>query len=128
MDPYDDSAWAPILAGQGVVLSDAERARRAKGHARSCSMRIDLAASRPAGELSSTGCCLAVPGREYLVYLAEGGAATVDVSAAKGKLSVEWMHPITGKTTPGVPVDGGRQCDLKAPFDGDVVGYLRRIP
>jgi hypothetical protein len=128
MDPYDDPAWAPILAGQRVGVSDAERARRAMGHARSCSMRIDLAASRPAGELASTGYCLAVPGQEYLVYLPEGGTATVDMSAAKGKLSVVWMHPITGKTTPGVAVDVGRQCNLKAPVDGDVVLYLRSIP
>jgi hypothetical protein len=128
MDPYDDSAWTPILAEQGVGASDAERARRAMGHTRSYSMRIDLASSRPAGELASTGYCLAVPGRQYLVYLPNGGTATVDLSAAKGKLSVEWMHPTTGKTTPGAVVDGGRRCNLKAPFDGDVVLYLRINP
>jgi hypothetical protein len=31
MDPYDDPAWAPILAGQGVGVRDAEAARRARG-------------------------------------------------------------------------------------------------
>ena len=108
MDPYDDPVWAPILAGQGVGVRDAEAARRAMGHTRIYATRIDLAASRPAGELASTGYCLTVPGREYLVYLPAGGTAKVDLSAAKGKLAVEWMHPITGKITPGATVEGGR--------------------
>ena len=128
MDPYDDPTWAPILAGQGVGVRDAEACRRAMGHARRYAGRIDLAASRPAGELASTGYCLAVPGREYLVYLPDGGEATVDLSAAKGKLAVEWTHPITGKTTPGEAVDGGGKRTVKAPFAGDAVLYLRTVP
>jgi hypothetical protein len=95
------------------------------GQARRLAGRIDLAASRPAGELVSTGYCLAVPGREYLVYLPEGGEATVDLSAAKGKLAAEWSHPITGKTTHGEAVEGGGKRALKAPFAGDAVLYLR---
>ena len=128
MDPYDDPAWAPILAGQGVGVRDAEAARRAMGHARRYAERIDLAASRPAGELASTRYCLAVPGREYLVYLPDGGAVTVDLSAAKGKLSAEWMHPITGKITPGEAVEGGGKRTLKAPFAGDAVLFVRAVP
>ena len=128
MDPYDDPVWAPILAGQNVGVPDAEAARRAMGHALTCSRRIDLAASRPAGELTSTGYCLAVPGREYLVYLPNGGTATLDVTAMKGKLSVEWMHPITGKITRADPVEGGRRQALKAPFEGDAVLIARRVP
>ena len=115
MDPYDDPAWEPVLAGQRVGVRDAEAPRRAMGHAHSYASRIDLAASRPAGELASTGYCLAVPGREYLVYLPDGGAATIDLSAAKGRLSVEWMHPVTGKITRGEAVEGGAERTLKAP-------------
>jgi hypothetical protein len=128
MDPYDDPACAPILAGQGVGVRDAEAPRRAMGHARRYADRIDLAASRPAGELASTGYCLAVPGREYLVYLPGGGAATVDLSAAKGKLAVEWADPITGKITAGGAMEGGAERTLKAPFGGDAVLYLRTMP
>ena len=128
MDPYDDPAWAPILAGQGVGVRDAEACRRAMGHARRYAGRIDLAASRPAGELASTGYCLATPGREYLVYLPDGGDATVDISAAKGRLAVEWMHPITGKITDGGAMEGGAKRTLKAPFGGDAVLYLRTMP
>jgi hypothetical protein len=128
MDPYDDPAWAPILAGQGVGVRDAEAPRRAMGHARTCATRLDLAASRPAGELASTGYCLAVPGRQYLVYLPDGGAATVDLSGTRGKLSVEWIHPITGKITPGDAIEGGGQRTLKAPFTGDAVLFVRKLP
>src|SRR5262249_32990366 len=84
--------------------------------------------SRPAGELASTGYCLATPGREYLVYLPDGGDATVDISAAKGRLAVEWMHPITGKITNGGAMEGGAKRTLKAPFGGDAVLHLRTMP
>ena len=57
-----------------------------------------------------------------------GGEATVDLSAAKGKLAVEWMHPITGKITAGRAVEGGAKRTLKAPFGGDAVLYLRTMP
>jgi hypothetical protein len=83
---------------------------------------------QPAGELASTGYCLAVPGREYLVYLPDGGEATVDLSVAKGKLAVEWMHPITGKITAGGETEGGTKRSMKAPFGGDAVLYLRTVP
>jgi hypothetical protein len=128
MDPYDDPAWTPILAGQGVGVRDAEACRRAMGHARRYAERIDLAASRPAGDLASTGYCLAVPGREYLVYLPDGGDATVDLSAAKGRLSVEWTHPITGKTIRGDAIEGGGKRSVKAPFAGDAVLYVQAVP
>ena len=87
-------------------MRDAEAPRRAMGHARRCAERMDLAASTPRPELASTGYCLANPGKEYLVYLPEGGDVKVDLSA-KGKFSVEWMHPITGKIVPGGNLDGG---------------------
>jgi hypothetical protein len=128
MDPYDDPAWAPILAGQGVGVRDAEACRWAMGHARRYAGRIDLAASRPAGELASTGYCLAKPGCEYLVYLPDGGEATVDLSGVEGKLAVQWTHPSTGKATSGDAVAGGVKRTLKAPFDGDAVLYLRTMP
>jgi collagenase-like protein with putative collagen-binding domain len=125
MDPYDDPAWAPILAGQGVSVRDAEACRRAMGLTRRYASQIDLGASRPAGEMASTGYCLSVPGREYLVYLPDGGNATVDLSSAKGKLTAEWIHPITGKVTPSDAVEGGGKRTLKAPFAGDAVLLLR---
>jgi len=53
---------------------------------------------------------------------------TVDLSGAKGKLSSEWMHPVTGKITAGDAVEGGGKRTLKVPFTGDAVLYLRAMP
>ena len=125
MDPYDDPAWAPILAGQGVGVRDAESPRRAMGRTRAYASRMDLAASRPAQELASTGYCLAVPGREYLAYLPDGGRVELDLTGAKGKFAVEWSHPVTGAVTAGGAVEGGARRTLEAPFGGDAVVYLR---
>lgn len=127
MDPYDDPQWEPILANQHVGVRDAEAPRRAMGHARRYAERMDLAASSPRPELASTKYCLASPGREYLVYLPDGGEVQVDLSGATGQFAVEWMQPISGQITPGASLDGGRWRSLQAPFDGDAVAFLRRL-
>ncbi len=117
MDPYD---------GTILATSDQwEAVRRALGAARAMSERLDLAAVAPQGDLASTGYCLANPGREYLVYLPEGGDATIDLSDAEGRLTVEWMDPVTGELTAGDPVEGGAERNLTAPWDGGAAAHLR---
>ena len=95
------------------------------GRTRAYAARMDLAASRPAPELASTGYCLAVPGREYLAYLPDGGRVELDLTGAKGKYVVEWSHPVTGAVQAGEAVEGGARRTLEAPFGGDAVVYLR---
>jgi hypothetical protein len=120
MDPYDgvvlgaafDPRWDPI--------------RRALGHTLRCADRVDLAAMTPRADLASTGYCLAAPGKEYLVYLPEGGAVTVDLSAASNDLAVEWLDPTAGKTFTASAVPGGARREITAPFDGDAVLLLTR--
>jgi Putative collagen-binding domain of a collagenase len=107
-------------------IAPAEDARRAMGQALALADRANLAAMTPHGELVSTQYCLAEPGREYVVYLPEGGEVTVDLSAATGELAVEWLHPVEGVLTPGDPLAGGAKCALKAPFAGDAVLHIRR--
>ena len=93
VDPYDgtilntDSKW--------------ETVRRALGHVRTMSERVALASMAPQGGLASTHYCLADPGKEYLVYLPDGGEVTANLTAATGTLAVEWMHPVEGRTHPG---------------------------
>jgi hypothetical protein len=123
MDPYDDPEWVPILTPYHPSRPDQDRARRAMGLTRLYAERIDLAASAPHPELASTGYCLAVPGKQYLVYLPEGGTVTVDLAGA-GSLAVEWAHPVTGAVAPGGTVLGGSQREFTAPFDGEVVLFL----
>lgn len=122
MDPYDgavlgnrfDPQWDPI--------------RRSMGYALALSERIDLAKVGPMPGLASAGYCLADPGETYIVYLPEGGGATVDLSAAAGSLAVEWLNPSTGETAEGAAVQGGAGLELVAPFAGDAVLHLRREP
>jgi len=120
MDPYD-----------GSVLDDRfdpkfELLRRNMGYALCYARKVNLAAMTPHPELASTEFCLADPGREYLVYLPEGGEATVDLSMAQGTLSVEWMNPVDGAATSGGTVSGGEKRAFKTPFEGDCVLYVQR--
>lgn len=120
MDPYDNrvlgmaepESWSPI--------------RRSLGYARSLAERLDLAAMTPREDLASTGYCLADPGREYLVYLPEGGTVTVNLSAAGGHLAVEWLDPDTGETVTAEPVPGGAARQLAAPSAKPAVLHIVR--
>jgi hypothetical protein len=100
--------------------------RDAMGQSRRYAMRMDLAATEPMGNLASTNYCLANPGKEYLVFLPDGGEVTVDLSAATGDLAVEWLRPVDGTVTPGGTVAGGAERTLKTPFAGDAVLFLQK--
>ncbi len=103
-----------------------ELLRRNLGYTLRYASKVNLAAMTPQGELTSTGFCLAESGKEYLVYLPEGGEVTVDLSAASGSVAVEWLNPRSGDATQGQITSGGRKRSFKPPFDGDAVLYLRR--
>ena len=75
MDPYDNRILAKGSPDQWNGL------RQSLGHTRRLAERLDLAAMMPHGDLASTKYCLAQPGVAYIVYLPEGGEATVDLSA-----------------------------------------------
>jgi hypothetical protein len=113
MDPYEGT----------IIPSDDrwEAVRRTLGHARVLSERVDLGAMEPHRELASTEYCLAAPGAQYLAYLPDGGAATLDLSAAQGAMRVEWLEPDQGTVSAGETVMGGGPVTLTAPFAGDAV-------
>lgn len=118
MDPYDgtviggrlEARWDPVRRNLGHVLALAER--------------LDLTRMTPRNGFASTGFCLVDPGAEYVVYLPEGGQAELDLSAADGALSVEWIDPLTGEATAGVPVEGGAKRAFTSPFAGDAVLHV----
>lgn len=125
--------WKSFTRGHSTLLMEnlADSAgwiagRAAMGHTRRLAERIDLAAMAPHPELASTRYCLAHPGHEYLVYLPEGGEVTVDLSAAPGKLAVEWIHAAEGTSRPAEQVTGGGRCSLASPFAGDAALYIRK--
>jgi hypothetical protein len=126
--------WKSFCRGHNVLYMDMwtvargdpqrEQVRKALGHARAYAERMNLLAMTPRGDLSSSGYCLADPGREYLVYVPDGGDVSVDLSKANGALGVEWFNPRSGKPAKGDPVEGGAKRELKAPFEGDAVLYI----
>ena len=119
MDPYDgsvlgapaDKSWEPIRAAMGQTRRFADR--------------IDLAAMKPANTIASTTYCLAETGQEYLIYLPEGGAVTVDLSAANGDLTVEWFDPASNRTSIAGRVTGGARQEFSAPAGGPAVLHLK---
>jgi len=120
MDPYDGqvlargdvSKWDPVRKNMGYTLQFARR--------------MGLANARPMNDLASSKYCLAKPAYQYLVYAPQGGTITLDLSAAKGALKVEWFDPGTGRSTPAGSIEGGAARELTPPFEGDAVLYVYR--
>ena len=127
MDPYLDPSHDPGRNRPAGGKPDPywDGLRDAMGRTRSCAAGMNLAAAVPHGELASTKFCLADPGREYLVYIPNGGEVTVDLSAVSGHVDVEWMRPDDGTISRAGLIAGGGPRSLKAPFEGDAVLYLQ---
>jgi hypothetical protein len=126
MDPYLDPSHDPGRNNPAGSQPDPywDPLRDAMGRTRMCAQRMNLAAAVPHAELASTGFCLADPGREYLVYVPQGGAVTVDLSGVSGQFSTEWMRPAEGTFLSAEPTAGGSRQTLQAPFPGDAVLHL----
>jgi hypothetical protein len=125
--------WTQFTRGHNPIFMDPmdadrerEQIRWALGHTRHYALRMDLAASRPRPDLASTRFCLAVPGREYLVYQPRSGAFSVDLRAAAVSFRVEWFEPSTGRRWFS-RVSGGAHRTLTPPVGTPVVLYLRRV-
>jgi hypothetical protein len=122
MDPCTDRPWAFFHHPWWTEGSNAEL-RREMGAMLSYAGRMDLNAAVPHSELSSTGYCLADPGREYLVYQPEAGPFTLRLEP--GTYAVEWHDPATGETMAGDDAAAGASATkLAAPFGGGCVAYL----
>jgi hypothetical protein len=121
MDPYDgkvpDKPFNPKF----------EPIRRSLGQTLRYAERLDLATMVPSTDLASSGYCIASTGRSYLIFLPNGGNVTVDLSEARGRLSVEWFYPSTGQTKAGERVNGGGgKSTQKSPFEsGDSVFLIQ---
>jgi hypothetical protein len=123
--------WKSFTRGHNTLLMEnlANSAgwiagRAAMGQTRRLAERLNLAKLVPHPELASTRYCLANPGEEYVVYLPEGGEASVNLSTAPGRFTVEWIHAADGTSRPADAVAGGSQRSFRAPFSGDAVLYL----
>jgi hypothetical protein len=70
--------------------------------------------------------CLANPGREYVVYAADGGTVTLDLASAKGTFEVEWLDPRSGEYHKRESVAGGAYRSFGAPGTNDWVLHLKQ--
>jgi len=81
----------------------------------------DLDAMAPHNELVAAGgakaYCLASPGKEYALYLPEGGTVRLDLGGAPrgAKFAAEWFDPRTGKTYGAENVAGGKKVSFTPP-------------
>ncbi len=62
--------------------------------------------------------CAADPGRQYAVYFPDGGAVTLDVSAAQGPLEVRWLDISRSAWQQPQTTQGGGTLELKTPGKG----------
>lgn len=122
MDPYDGS-----VLDQGPGPDWREGMRKTLGLAGQMAGRIDLLHDVPSGHLSSSGYCLADPGKEYLVYLPDDKPITLDLGGAPGKFRSTWFSTLDGTEVPGQEIDGGERVSLSSPFPGgEALVYLKR--
>ena len=71
--------------------------------------------------------CLAQPGALYLVYLPNGGAATLDITKTGGEFSLSWFNPREGgEFKPAGKIRGGASATLNAPGADDWLAVVRR--
>jgi hypothetical protein len=126
MDPYNDPQWEPILTGQGVRVEDPEGIRRAMGYARKFAERLNLAHTRPAKSIASTGYCLTDGHSEYLIYQpAPKQSFTAKVSAATYRF--EWFNPKNGTTASSGEIKITEAETRFSPlFESDAILYLKK--
>lgn len=124
--------WKNFLRGHNVIYMDPldddrvrAAARVAMGLTRRYATRFDLARSRPRPDLSSTQYCLAVPGREYLVYQPGDGPFWVELGTRARRYAVEWLETETGRRIQLAETGAGRRT-FTPPFSGPALLYLRR--
>jgi len=70
---------------------------------------------------------LADPGKVYVVYLPHGGAASLDLRAAKSLLTGRWFNPRTGEFREKLDVPQGNWYRLTAPDLNDWALEVRAL-
>lgn len=69
---------------------------------------------------------LAQPGAAYVLYLPNGGTASIDLTAASGTLTAQWFDPRAGAWKTAFLAAGGGVRSFTAPASGDWALYVHR--
>ncbi len=128
--------WRAFCRGYNVLYMDRwslehagrrrQAVRRNLGIACRVARQIPLEHAVPHGSLASSGYCLVVPGRHYLVLASEGRKITLDLAEAEGSFEPRWIVVQTGKVIRRPLVQGGCQLEFTSPVNGQVVLWLSR--
>ncbi len=82
----------------------------------------------PNGGLSSTGVCLADPGREYIVYSQSGSTFDLNMSAGNGTFNCRFYNPRSGLFGATFQRSGGATQSFTKPDSGDWVLHVVENP
>jgi hypothetical protein len=90
--------------------------------ARSFTDRMDIFKAEPAAELLSNmtneAYCMAEEGRQYAIYFANGGSATIDMSRASGAFEMQWLDIARSQWVSSEIITGGESKEITAPASG----------
>lgn len=126
MDSYDGKAIGlGARADFDPTADQYVEVRRAMGYTLTFATRVPLASMTPQEVRASTRYCLAdTTSGTYLVYLPDGGSATVRLADAHRSLAVQWFSPERDALVSADSTTGGDERRFTAPFRGDAVLYI----
>jgi len=75
----------------------------------------------PNNDVVNNGFALVNIGKEYVVYLPNGGSVDLDLTSTSGPFNVEWYHPQSGEYSEPTSVEAGSIITFTPPFTDDVV-------
>ena len=79
------------------------------------------------GERSKNEAYLAAdPGKQYILFMSDGGSVTLDLTKSKGAFNVEWVNVRGGKWSGKGRLQGGKRVTVKAPKKGPWVAAITR--
>ncbi|NJL30541.1 MAG: hypothetical protein HC898_02295 [Phycisphaerales bacterium] len=125
MDPFLDMPWH-FFEHPRWPASHNVHLRREMGSIRRYAQMMDLNHCLPLNALSTTGYCLALPGRSYLVYQPQSGPFRLMLVG--GEYRQQWHDPSTGETRPWEKhtyADGW--TTFNPPMQGDAVLYIQAL-
>jgi hypothetical protein len=120
---YMDRYFGPASLNYREV-SAAPAIRTAMGHVRLIASVIDLGAMTPSPKVASSGYALA-GGGAVLALAPDSKPLRVDLRSQPKRLKVDWFDTESGHVTLGAEIDGGGLAELRNPFEGAAVVYLR---
>lgn len=126
MDPWDPIPGWFNRAANTPDLYHYIQGRKAMKNTAILASTLDLAVMKPNAEISSSGFCLANPGKEYIIYV-KGAQATVDLTGTTGNFTVDWIHPTEGPITKGKDIKGGSKETLSTPLNEDAIAHLKLV-